>query len=474
MKGNAVARIGAFFENLNEVVYIADARDHELLFLNGIGRKVLGLGSPGEFAGKKCYEVLHGFSAPCSMCTTPKLKVGEFYEWTYFNAKAGRYYSLKDTLVEVEGRTLRVEIALDIDAQLKRGEAIREIAFNEGVINNALELALNEDDPDRSIGLMLQHLGEQLEGDRVYIFEDNGDGTFDNTYEWCRDGVEPQINNLKRIPYEGVIEIWYNEFDMHNNILIHDLELYKEVSLPMYEILKPQDIQSLVVGPLNIHNRRIGFYGIDNPPYRNIENISTLYLVLGRFIAALLRHRDNVRKMEAFSYADQMTGVSNRHALNLFLERTARSLSRGFIFCDINGLKKMNDEQGHDAGDLLIMRTVMLLKSCFSARTIFRMGGDEFLCICVGESEDMLARREEELRDLFRKGGVSVAVGSVWVPNGEESFNSLFRRVDAQMYEDKRRHYGERRQRPDGPDGGSGPRHPPSPGRTAGDEGPAD
>ena len=442
-------KLGDFFENLGEIVYITDTATDELLYLNGAGRRILGLSSPEAFKGRKCYEVIRGLSSRCDTCTNSKLKPGEFCEWTYFNEKTGQHYAIKDTLIESEGRRLRVEIALNIDAQQKQEETLQEIVFNERTINNALELALNEDDPDRAINEMLRHLGEQLEGDRVYIFEDNGDGTFDNTYEWNNVGVEPQINNLKRIPYEGVIDVWYSEFDKRNNILIHDIEQYKNVCFPMYEILKPQNIQTLVVGPLVLNNRRIGFYGVDNPPYKNIETISTMYAVLGRFIAALLRYRDNVKKLEAFNCSDQMTGVSNRYALSLFRESLDKSLSLGFIFCDINGLKRMNDEQGHDAGDLLIMRTATVLKGCFSPQRIFRMGGDEFLCVCTGESEEGLARREAELRDLFLRGGLSVAVGSLWVPDGSESFDRIFHEVDARMYADKRKHYGDRRRRAD-------------------------
>lgn len=440
-----IEKFETFFEELGEIVYITDTATDELLFLNRAGREALGLPSPDAFKGRKCHELIRGLHERCDICTNDRLEPGKFYEWTWLNEKTGRRYALKDTLIESEGRRLRVEIAVDIDVQIEQAETLEEISTSERLINEAIELALNEDDPDEAIDVMLRHIGEQLHSNRAYIFEDNGDGTFDDTYEWTADGVVPQIDNLKRVPYEGVVEAWYAEFDKNENIVIHDIELYKEICLPIYEILKPQDIHSLVVGPLVIDGRRIGFYGIDDPPYKHIEAISTLYTVLGRFIAALLRHRDNVRKMEAFSFTDQMTGLSNRSALNTFLVRMDKGKSLGAIFCDINGLKKTNDEQGHEAGDLLIMRAVTVLRGCFNTKQVFRMGGDEFLCLCVGETEGGLAKREAELKELFKRGDVSVAVGSLWAPNGDVKFNELFRQVDAKMYADKRQHYGERR-----------------------------
>ena len=62
-----------------------------------------------------------------------------------------------------------------------------------------------------------------------------------------------------------------------------------------------------------------------------------------------------------------------------------------------------------------------------------------------GESEADLAQREAELRRRFCNGEVSVAVGSLWAPDGRGNFDKLFQEVDARMYADKRRHYGERR-----------------------------
>ena len=79
------------------------------------------------------------------------------------------------------------------------------------------------------------------------------------------------------------------------------MEDYRVVCPTMYALLQPQGIQTLAVGPIFLNNRRIGFYGVDNPPYRNLDNISTMYTILGRFIASLLRHRDNMRQLEACS-----------------------------------------------------------------------------------------------------------------------------------------------------------------------------
>ena len=79
-------------------------------------------------------------------------------------------------------------------------------------------------------------------------------------------------------------------------IAIRDIEEYKSISPALYDILKPQNINSLVVGPMYINKKRIGYYGVDNPPYKNMECISYTYDMLGNFIGSLIRARDFRRR----------------------------------------------------------------------------------------------------------------------------------------------------------------------------------
>lgn len=79
-----------------------------------------------------------------------------------------------------------------------------------------------------------------------------------------------------------------------------------------------------------------------------IPLITSLLTVIGYFIAALLKRRDLVARLNEMSYHDQLTGALNRHALaeqygNLPME------SVGVVYCDITGLKQVNDTMGHEA-----------------------------------------------------------------------------------------------------------------------------
>lgn len=433
--------IKKFFENYPAVVHITDLESFNIVFLNRYGRNMFHIDSPTDYLGAKCYEVLHGFDHRCDFCNSGTLQEGSFTDWNYVNEQRGLYGTQRDTIVKSGGRYYRVGILTDEKKVLEQDIVLQEMKDNEEIINEALGIALNEEDPDKSLNSMLAYLGTQLFCDRVYIFEQSPkDGTFSNTYEWCSEGVEPEIDSLQNLP-EDLGNIWYSEFDRHHNIIIRNLEDYKNVSEDIYEILKPQNIRTLAVAPLILNHRKIGFYGVDNPPVDTLNTIETMYEVLGHFISALLRHRNNVKRLEDLSYRDQLTDLNNRHALGHFLESIDTSQSVSYFFCDLNGLKEANDTLGHDAGDELIRTTADLLSKFFAPDPVFRMGGDEFLSIVSGLTREEALERKLELADAFVRKGISSAVGFAWNRRGNISFDEMFRQADADMYVDKHRYH---------------------------------
>lgn len=77
-------------------------------------------------------------------------------------------------------------------------------------------------------------------------------------------------------------------------------------------------------------------------------------MTLSRFIAIMIRNRDATRELERMSLHDQMTGLLNRRGLSNYFMDLPKGISCAFFFSDVNGLKRMNDEHGHEAGDDLI------------------------------------------------------------------------------------------------------------------------
>lgn len=433
-------KIWEFFENLNEFVYVADIDSHELVYINKKTREMYGLSSMEEALGKKCYELLQGNSAPCAMCNNAELTEGNFKEWCYFNPVVGKYLSLKDTLIESDGRHYRIEIALDVSSQERQGKVIREYQNLEMLANEGFRIALQAPTPDKSIDIILEYLGKALHGERTYIFEQNKAGGDDNTYEWVASGVTPEIDNLQNLPPE-VCANWYRKFQENKNIIIEDLEDIREEDPLQYDNLKRQNIHSLAVVSLYDNGKIIGFYGVDNPPGESLDYAQNMLEIVGHFIVSCLKRRNLLKELRDMSYSDQLTGIGNRHALYEYIAVLPHEQSIGIVYCDITGLKRVNDTLGHEAGDKLIVRACQCLKDVFGDFGLFRIGGDELLALCPKIEENELNKKVLALKEDIPEKDVTMAVGAIWQKDGRISIEKLLSESEKLMYQDKAAYY---------------------------------
>ena len=433
-----MAEIWEFYENLNEIVYAADMNTYEILYMNPKACEVFEVEDQEKVRGKKCYELLHQRSGPCDFCTNSVLKPGFFHEWEIFNPVVKKSYKLKDTMVEADGRRCRMEIAIDMSIQEEQKKTIQKYTSNESMVNEGLRLALAEPRPEQSLEVLLAYLGEHLKSGRVYIFEENADGTLDNTFEWCGSGVVSQKEVLQKVPFE-VVSLWYNTFQKNKNVIIQDLEAIREEDPLAYEYLKPQNIQTLVVSPLVDNGKIIGFYGVDNPPGELLDHISTLFWIVGHFIVSLLKRRMLVNRLERLSMYDQLTGLGNRHAMKEYQSSLSNKESLGVLYCDVMGLKYVNDNMGHQEGDQLLIRVCECLNRQFGDFALFRIGGDEFLGLCPGIGKKELEHRITLLDQDMEENDAGMALGYVWEPEYSGGFEHLLVESDRRMYEDKRR-----------------------------------
>ena len=318
-------------------------------------------------------------------------------------------------------------------------KALTKVENIEGFVNALVRSASKESDLDLAIEKLVADIGQKLNTDRVYIFERNEAGTFDDNYEWCREGVHSEKDKLKNIPYEGVIEAWYNTFDECSCVLIDDIEQYKDINKTIYTMLKEQQISSLIVHPLVIDGERIGFFGVDNPSPEMHDYIMSLLSMTEFFITAIIKVRNNIRDLQSAATYDPLTNCKNRTAMSWLLnEDFDKNKSLAVFSCDCNSLKKINDAHGHEAGDMHIIRTAEILQSVFGKEDIYRIGGDEFVVAIVGislsEFEGLAAKAEEQLRDI-------AAVGYVYKEKVDTDIKHILNLVDTNMYQQKKRFY---------------------------------
>ena len=156
------------------------------------------------------------------------------------------------------------------------------------------------------------------------------------------------------------------------------------------------------------------------------------------------------------AYTDAMTGVGNKTAYMDQVKLIERKISEGMaafmvVVFDVNGLKTVNDNLGHEYGDMLIKDSADIMKRVFSTENVFRIGGDEFIVVIENEGEteiadyfknfdaEVLAFNENNTRYenklAISKGGVA------YEPELDESYKDVFKRADSMMYKDKEAFY---------------------------------
>lgn len=168
-----------------------------------------------------------------------------------------------------------------------------------------------------------------------------------------------------------------------------------------------------------------------------------------------LKNKDEqIDKLSVESYKDALTEVGNKAAyikkmdeLNLQLKES--DLEFAIVMVDLNGLKFVNDEYGHRAGDLYIKGCCHLICEVFKHSPVFRVGGDEFVALLQGP--DYADRKSlcDQLKENFEKAyeqtdvspwlRYSAAVGMSEHASDDSSTEFVFKRADKEMYKDKAR-----------------------------------
>lgn len=329
----------------------------------------------------------------------------------------------------------------------------RELAVSERTkeqIRQRLEIAtmlnscvgkLNSDtDIDVGIKNLLATVNDYFQADRTYVFEIDPDrDVLINTFESiCGQEVSAQMDNLQEVPV-SVIKVWMQNFRQGRFYYMSDLE--QERGQPSYEMLKAQQVWRLLAVPLMKGGAMVGFLGVDNP--RAHYDDATLLASIQFFVTNSLDRKKQQAYLEKLSYRDMLTGLYNR---NRYIERLeaykqVQDQQIGAIYIDLNGLKKVNDEQGHRAGDELIVRAAGTIAGIF-AEDAYRVGGDEFVVILLDVSREEFARKTEQLRRQMQENSVDASIGGVWQAS-TENLENLLRRADENMYREKKRYYSQ-------------------------------
>ena len=282
-------------------------------------------------------------------------------------------------------------------------------------------------------------------------------GEFINIYS-----VDPVTNNY----------VSYNSSEEYGrlNLAMNGEDFFEETARNVWHTFHPDDIKDfLKVFDKKTVLKRIEEDGIFVYKYRvMVENQVVHWCLRATLIqedneARLLVGVMNIEKqvVQEREYAtslieaeeratkDQLTGVKNKRAYADEEEHLNTQIQAGvevkfaIIVCDLNGLKQVNDNQGHQAGDDYIKEGCMVLCDAFSRSPVYRIGGDEFVAIAQGKDYEMIENRLGKIDRANKRNdkanSVTMAVGWAKFSKEDRFVSDVFDRADSAMYENKKK-----------------------------------
>ncbi|MDE7252060.1 MAG: GGDEF domain-containing protein [Acetatifactor sp.] len=264
--------------------------------------------------------------------------------------------------------------------------------------------------------------------------------------------------------------------DYHETLTLCHVMLAVSAFLLLYSILK----NTFRKGKSKIRNvykilRTIGFMGLSFAAaidiiryYRGRTSDNAMFVRIGLLIFILCYGSSSLEKMinavklgvqsefvSQLAYRDGLTGIGNRTAFQerlVELEKEKKQLPGiAIIMFDVNDLKLINDNQGHQKGDQLLMCSAEIIKTAVDSvmGTCYRIGGDEFACILSGEDVD---ERCEKAIVCFKKNmddynsvegqpfRISIASGYAVYDKLQEKemLMDVYQQADVRMYENKK------------------------------------
>ena len=187
--------------------------------------------------------------------------------------------------------------------------------------------------------------------------------------------------------------------------------------------------------------------------YKGNDEIGTLTMTVNRLISNL---GDYINDLNNLAHTDALTSVSNKNAFDARAKQIQERIEAGeeglafaIAILDCDNLKDINDEFGHDKGDIYLRNSCYLMSRVFHGSVVYRIGGDEFVIILEGEeyeNREALKRtfieRSDEMcsfaKEPWEKIRVSVGVAA-YDPQIDSSVADVLRHADLLMYQNKRK-----------------------------------
>jgi len=274
-------------------VIVVECADYRVLYANKTARDYAGY---EEYAKKQCYEYLHGASESCPECFVPyvndngPLSLDKYDEakkkWEHVTGRKTDWCGHDAVVLFIDDISDSVNKQRKLETLLEEQERLVDVIR---ILNS--DIAMND-----RINKVLQIVGEGYGADRAYICSISGTHT-SNTFEWCKTGIEPEMDNLQNIDISYIAR-WMPSFLEGSNIVVTDIEAIMDTDPDEYSIMSRQGIYSYIESPIISEGKLIAYVGVDNPARDKIVRSEGLLLSLSYYIADTFSKEKQVLKLE--------------------------------------------------------------------------------------------------------------------------------------------------------------------------------
>ena len=205
--------------------------------------------------------------------------------------------TIKNIVTLSDGQQLLLGMGIDISRQYqleqeqkKTIETLNNYIGSERIINQSLTRMTLETDFHKAVNEMLRIIGENAGADRSYIFRYTADDLTrsDNEYEWVREGITPQFDNLQNVDMTELPQ-WAVMLSARKDIVIPDITHPPDGLELEAKFLSRQDIRSLLVSGIWVDGRLYGYVGLDfvrNTVNFTESDIHTVHSIVNLFLLA--------------------------------------------------------------------------------------------------------------------------------------------------------------------------------------------
>lgn len=240
----------------------------------------------------------------CSVGISQYAKDGEYYNDLFLKADQALYYAkqkgkncyaLYDATEMANTSETMIHSAISlINKSDDYSDELQQM--NQQLGEFVFKMLYKSTDTDKVVSQILELVGKQFKVSRVYIFENDLDDNYcSNTFEWCNDGITPQIDLLQKVSYIYDLDHYEDQFNENGIFYCKDIE---ELPAITKQILEKQNIKSLLQCAIEDNGKFKGFVGFDECVKKRFwtqEEVNTLKFISEILSTFLMKRKAQVR-----------------------------------------------------------------------------------------------------------------------------------------------------------------------------------